>query len=228
MDTPARPSREDVLRLVDEVGVKAAALRTGYPIGTVKSWAHRERNRNPQPAVRRASVRAKAENHAGRIESPSARARTGWTEPTFTDAATAATILDGLRKGLTRRLACGKAGVSEMTMQGWARKAAEGVPLYVAWERQVVAAEAQRAETWLDAVPTSKSASAMVELLGRRFKDDYGRAVVEHQVSVVHLGAELSRLPAGELAALLERASPPRQVVDVEVVEPDGREPLGE
>lgn len=146
--------------------------------------------------------------------------------PTLFTPERCAILLDCLRRGYKRKLACAKAGVAYDTFQGWLEAARQDPDsLYAPFSLQVHEAEtegrAQLVDSWLE--QTRRDWKAAAKYLAIVDPDEYSeqrQLRVTHSGTVLQVQVQVPTLAIAQVAGLLGLADEP---IDVQATElPDG------
>ncbi len=110
--------------------------------------------------------------------------------------------------------------MSQRVLLAWREEAERGEEPSATLFARIDQAEAEAVDGMVTQVRAgdTRRAGVVLELAGRRFRDDLGRVPSDAATTVnVHLSTELSGVPLAELEALLARVRP-REVVEADVV----------
>lgn len=93
-------------------------------------------------------------------------------------------IIEGVRTGLTYRLAAAGAGIHQDTITDWKAKHAD-------FSERLLVAEAEAAQAAMDRIKTASKDDwrAAAWILEHRHPEDYGKQVVNQDINLTHTGA---------------------------------------
>jgi transposase-like protein len=95
-------------------------------------------------------------------------------------------LLKAIRTGATHKLACQYAGIGEETLYRWLRLGGQGRHPYREFWEALKKAEGTAAVGWLEHIEQAAgegSWQAAAWKLERRYPDEYGRQIIQHELS---------------------------------------------